>query len=79
MTTISAQLPEELVERIRSVADSLGLSEAEIITRSLEAYLEQFPEGNDLDPVGFGMWADRSDMVDSAGWVRRLREREWQR
>ncbi len=79
MATISAQLSEELAERVRSVAESLGLSEAEVITRSLEVYLEQFPEGDDLDPVGFGMWADRPDMTGSTDWVRRLREREWQR
>lgn len=26
----------------------------------------------------FGMWADREDMADSAAWVRRLRETEWE-
>lgn len=25
-----------------------------------------------------GMWRDREEMSDSAGWVRRLREKEWQ-
>lgn len=30
------------------------------------------------EPTDFvGMWADRSDMADSAAWVRRLRERQW--
>ncbi len=25
-----------------------------------------------------GMWADREDMQDSTGWVRQLREKEWE-
>lgn len=25
-----------------------------------------------------GMWRDRADMQDSAGWVHALREREWE-
>lgn len=30
------------------------------------------------EPTDFvGMWADRSDMADSAAWVRRLRQRQW--
>ena len=26
-----------------------------------------------------GMWQDRKDMQDSAAWMRRLRNREWER
>jgi hypothetical protein len=26
-----------------------------------------------------GMWQDRDDLIDSRGWVRSLREREWNR
>ena len=26
-----------------------------------------------------GLWRDRSDLTDSAGWVRSFREREWSR
>lgn len=30
-----------------------------------------------VEPSSFvGMWADRADMADSTGWIRRLRERE---
>jgi len=27
----------------------------------------------------FGIWRGREDIKDSSGWVRMLREREWQR
>jgi hypothetical protein len=30
------------------------------------------------EPV-ISMWRDREDMKDSAAWVRRLRESEWER
>lgn len=26
-----------------------------------------------------GMWADRSDLGDSSGWVRKVRRQEWNR
>lgn len=26
-----------------------------------------------------GMWRDRAEMIDSAAWVRSVREREWSR
>lgn len=31
------------------------------------------------DEPFIGMWRDRADMKDSSAWVRRLREREWER
>ena len=30
------------------------------------------------DPF-LGIWADRTDMQDSVGWIRETREREWER
>jgi len=30
------------------------------------------------EPSSFvGMWADRAEMADSAGWVRHIRARDW--
>jgi hypothetical protein len=29
------------------------------------------------DETFLGIWADRSDMKDSAGWVREVRDNEW--
>jgi prevent-host-death family protein len=26
-----------------------------------------------LDPIGFGLWADRKDLGDVAGWLRKVR------
>jgi hypothetical protein len=31
------------------------------------------------DEPFIGMWRDREEMKDSSAWVRRLREREWER
>jgi hypothetical protein len=31
------------------------------------------------DEPFIGMWRDREEMRDSSAWVRRLREREWER
>jgi len=31
----------------------------------------------EFEPVGFGMWKDRSEMGNSSKWVAELREKEW--
>lgn len=33
----------------------------------------------ELEKQVFGIWRGREDIKDSYGWVRMLREREWQR
>jgi len=33
----------------------------------------------EFEPVGFGMWKDRSEMGNSSKWVAELREKEWSR
>lgn len=32
-----------------------------------------------VDEPFIGMWRDREDLQDSTEWVRRLRQREWER
>ena len=38
---------------------------------------EQRDPGNLADEPFVGMWGNRSEMADSTGWVRSLRETEW--
>jgi len=80
MEGISELLPEEAVQKLKSVSKRLSLSEKEIVRRSVEAYIQKL-EGVEekLELVGFGMWKDRSEMGNSAEWVAELREKEWNR
>jgi len=41
--------------------------------------VSELPEGEKFEPVGFGMWKDRSEMGKSSKWVAELREKEWSR
>jgi hypothetical protein len=51
----------------------------ELVKRSVAAYLPQAQTELPFEPIGFGMWADRSEMQDAAKWVEDLRGREWTR
>ena len=41
--------------------------------------VSELPEEEEFEPVGFGMWEDRSEMGNSSKWVAELREKEWNR
>jgi len=51
----------------------------ELLVRSVATYSTQLKAERTVEPIGFGMWADRPEMQDAAKWVADLREREWRR
>ena len=74
-------LPDDIVRKLEQLSARFGVSPEEIIERGISEYLRESatqPQ-NGFESVGFGMWAGRNDMEDSAQWVRSLREQEWSR
>ncbi|MEA2015173.1 MAG: hypothetical protein U9O59_00390 [Actinomycetota bacterium] len=73
-------LPEEDVQKLKSVSERMSIPEKEIVRRSVEAYIRKL-EGmeEEFELVGFGMWKDRSEMGNSSKWVEELRKEEWNR
>ncbi len=80
MEGISELLPEEDIQKLKSVSKRMSIPEKEIVRRSVEAYIQKLAgtEG-ELELVGFGMWGDRSEMGNSSEWVAELRKKEWNR
>ena len=73
MTTIQIELPEATAQAAREA----GLLTSQALARLLEAALrQQAPESQ--DPL-FGMWRDRQDMADVAGYIRRVRASRFNR
>ena len=80
MEGISDLLPEETVKKLKTVSKRLSVPEREIVRRSVEAYIQRLEVmEEEFEPVGFGMWKDRSEMGNSSKWVAELREKEWSR
>ena len=80
MERISDLLPEETVKKLKTVSKRLSVPEREIVRRSVEAYIQRLEVmEEEFEPVGFGMWKDRSEMGNSSKWVADLREKEWSR
>jgi len=79
MKTIT--LSDDIVRELEKLSARLGVSPEEIIRRGISGYLgeKSVQNENGFESVGFGMWAGRDDMEDSAQWVHRLREQEWNR
>lgn len=74
-------IPENLLEELTAFAKKLQISRAELIRRSLDAYvdvLKQAASRSEEDPIEAtrGLWKDRR--VDGVEYQRRLRE-EWER
>ena len=77
---ISDLLPEETVKKLKTVSKRLSVPEREIVRRSVERYIQRLEVmEEEFEPVGFGMWKDRSEMGNSSKWVADLREKEWSR
>jgi predicted DNA-binding protein len=73
-------LPKETLKKLKSVSKKLCLPEEEIVRRSVETYIQKLEDvAAELEPIGFGMWKDRSEMRNSSKWVAELREHEWKR
>ena len=80
MEGISDLLPEETVKKLKTVSKRLSVPESEIVRRSVETYIQRLEVmEEEFEPVGFGMWKDRSEMDNSSKWVAELREKEWSR
>jgi len=80
MEGISDLLPEETVKKLKTVSKKLSVPEREIVRRIVEAYIQRLEVmEEEFEPVGFGMWKDRSEMGNSSKWVAELREKEWSR
>jgi len=80
MEGISDLLPEETVKKLKTVSKRLSVPEREIVRRSVESYIQRLEVmEEEFEPVGFGMWKDRSEMGKSSKWVAELREKEWSR
>jgi hypothetical protein len=76
MKTIT--LSDDIVRELEKLSARFGVSLEEIIRRGISGYLgEPSIQGQDkFESIGFGIWAERDDMEDSAQWVHRLREQE---
>ena len=73
-------LPEEDVQKLKTVSKKLSISEKEIVRRSVEAYIQKVAVmDEELETVGFGMWKNISEMSNSSKWVEELRRKEWDR
>ena len=80
MEGISELLPEEDVQKLKSVSKRLSIPEKEIVRRSVEVYIQKLAGmEEELELVGFGMWKDIREMSNSSKWVEELRKKEWDR
>ena len=79
MKTIT--LPDEIIRELERLSARFGVSPEEIIKRGINEYLKESEVQikSEFEAIGFGMWARRNDLEDSAQWVRKLREQEWNR
>ena len=76
MERISEVLPEEDVQKLKSIPKRLPLHERKIVRGRVEEYIQKLAgmEG-EFESVGFGMWKGRSEMGNSSKWVEELRKR----
>lgn len=79
MKELRATVSDEDFAELEHLAQALGVPLDELLHRSITAYLTQVKAARAVEPLGFGMWADRPEMQDAAKWVADLRERTWQR
>ena len=80
MEGILELLPEEDVQKLKTVSKRLSVPEKEIVRQSVEAYIQKVVGmEEELETVGFGMWKNISEMSNSSKWVEELRRKEWDR
>ena len=83
MKTASAQILDlsALPEQARQeVADFYQFLKKKYRVRAVGRGMQKDASDQALSGVGFvGMWKDRTDMDDAAGWVREQRESAWSR
>ena len=72
MEGISDLLPEETVKKLKTVSKRLSVPEREIVRRSVETYIQRLGVmEEEFEPVGFGMWKDRSVEKEWSRWRQR--------
>ena len=79
MQELRATVSDEEFTELEPLAQVLGVPLEALLLRSVAAYLTQVKAERAVEPIGFGMWADRPEMHDAAQWVAELRERAWRR
>ena len=79
MKELRATVSDEACAELEHLAQVLGVPLEERRRRSVAAALTQVKAERAVEPIGFGMWADRPEMQDAAKWVADLRERSWTR
>jgi len=77
MKELHATVSDEECAELEHLAQVLGVRLEELLLRSVAAYLTQIKAERAVEPLGFGMWADRPEMHDAAQGVADLRERAW--
>ena len=79
MKELRATVSDEEFAELEHLAQVLAVPLEELLLRSVAAYLTQVKAERTVEPIGFGMWADRPEMQDAAKWVADLQERTWRR
>ena len=69
----------EYLDRDRRVVEVASVSDGAILLPPIDISQvpTTWPENEFADPTFFGVWADRSDIVDSTEFVRELRRTQW--
>lgn len=74
---------KELRNRAAAILETVCKGNEVVITKRgksiaiLKPFLEKSKK--EFSPVGFGLWKNRKDMKDVAGWVEKQREERFQR
>ena len=76
MKELRIMVSDEEGAELEHLAQALGVPLEELLVRSVVAYSTQLKAERTVEPIGFGMWADRPEMQDAAKWVDDLREGE---
>jgi hypothetical protein len=79
MKELCVTVSDEEFAELEHLAQVLGVPLEELLLRSVAAYLTQVKAERAVEPLGFGILADRPEMQDTAKWVADLRERAWRR
>lgn len=75
MTRILADLPEEDIRWLDTLAAAQGKSRAAVLREAVSTYKAQTRPPSDKDWLdqAFGVWKDRTDIGDAVDWQRRER------
>jgi hypothetical protein len=75
MTRILADIPDDDIAWLDSVARDQGKSRASVLRDAVSSYKAQSPVSGGPDWIdrGFGLWKNRGDIGDAVDWQRRER------